>query len=173
MLKGWPEAIRAILLATADFQGADGLAWSPATDGKDGAGLTNASAAVTVAGSNHFATGELTADNFNKIWTFVVPPVRPLPRVRVALSWNSKVADAMGVPVSSELDADLDLVVRGGPKQKVVAESNSFDSSIELVDFVAPEPGIYFIQIKATGTLPSDFFSHFGIAWYQSSDSCP
>ena len=35
-LKIWPEAIRAILLATANYQLADGANWSKSLDGKDG-----------------------------------------------------------------------------------------------------------------------------------------
>ena len=40
-LKIWPEAIRAILQATANYQQADGANWSKYADGKDGTGTTN------------------------------------------------------------------------------------------------------------------------------------
>jgi hypothetical protein len=174
-LLDWPEAVRAILLATADYQKADGKYWAATVEGKDGVGMTNAALAVATAGATtghahgFMASTDFTGQSFDQSWTFIVSANGPKPRIRAALTWTSETVASNGVPVSSDLDGDLDLVILG-PDNAVVAYSETYDSNHELVDFIAPVAGTYTIKINASG-LPADFTSSFGLAWTQKAST--
>ena len=134
-LSTWPEAVRAILLATANYQQADGEDFAPNLDGRDGTGLTDAWYAVRAAQmranntSSYYRAhdyGTLTKSRFNggylneswKVRTYTTSA-----RIRVALTWNSKTTSS-----NSFLDADLDLRVYS-PSGSLVASSSSWDSA--------------------------------------------
>lgn len=182
-LKIWPEAIRAIMLATANFQLADGANFATWSDGKDGTGLGNALYGMWTAGRRESGTtaqfrahdyGFMTASNFsggffNKSWK--VQSFTTASRIRVALAWNSKVAASGGTPSSSVLDADLDLWVYD-PDGFLVGWGTSWDSSYEFVEFPASKPGAYTIRVRGY-SVPSNFASWYGIAWTTHYDLCP
>jgi hypothetical protein len=90
-------------------------------------------------------------------------------RIRVALTWNSKVAGA--TPTSSVLDADLDLWIYD-PAGSLVAFASSYDSSFEFAEFSPTVLGEYTIRVRGF-SVPTDFSSYFGIAWTTHYEICP
>lgn len=175
-LKKWPEAVRAILLAGADFQDADGALWQPGTDGKDGAGMTNAAQAHLIGQQKYpgFAAfkrahdyGTLTPASFGfggvlpNSWKISVP--EGTQRVRVALVWNGRSSWLFKVPILSQLDLDLDLVVLD-PDGVKVASSTSMDASVEVVQFVPSKVGDYRIQVSGSHQY-AQLKRHFAVAW--------
>ena len=181
-LRIWPEAVRAILLATANYQGADGASWSKWSDGKDGAGMTNTKYARWAALRRETTTapqyrahdyGSLTASSFKSGYytrTWKAQVSNPNSRVRVALTWNSKTGSTLGTPSSSQLDADLDLHVYDA-EGALVASSTTWDSSHEFVEFTPKKTGAYTIKVRGY-SVPSDFFSYYGVAWTTHYDLC-
>lgn len=182
-LKIWPEAIRAVLLATANYQGADSAEYSRFRDGKDGAGLVNSLYGMWTAGrreTNGKAQfrahdyGRITAGDFrrggylSRSWTARVSTTES--RLRVALTWNSRTSGIFGIPLASVLDADLDLHVFG-PDGALVAAGSSWDNSWELVDFAPRQTGEYTIRVHGF-RVPRDFESWFGVAWTAHYDRC-
>jgi hypothetical protein len=91
-------------------------------------------------------------------------------RIRVALTWNSKVAASGGVPSSSVLNADLDLWVYD-PDGHLIAASTTCDNSWEFVEFTPSKTGVYTIKVRGY-SVPSDFSSWYGVAWTTHYDLC-
>jgi hypothetical protein len=178
----WPEAIRAILLATANYQRADAADYSRFADGKDGAGLVNALYGMWTAGRRDSGTGaqfrahdyglatagDFSGGYFGRTWT--ARTLTTSSRIRVALAWNSKTAASGGTPSSSVLDADLDLHVFD-PSGNLVAWGNSWDNSWEFLEFTPSMPGNYVIKVHGF-SVPSDFSSWYGVAWTTHYDLC-
>ncbi len=83
-------------------------------------------------------------------------------RVRVALTWWA-IADASPY-TNVVLDTDLDLWIKS-PANRLLTASISDDNNYELVDFNAPETGIYSLLVVASGGRPADAPpNYFGIA---------
>lgn len=181
-LKIWPEAIRAILLATANYQNADGANYSKYADGADGTGLINAYYGMLTAGRRESgATAQFRAHDyglmtaadfsggmFNKEWkaqTFSTSS-----RIRVALTWNSKVTASSGSPSSSVLDADLDLWVYD-PDGHLVAFGTTWENSWEFVELTPAKTGTYTIKVRGY-SVPPGFSSWYGVAWTTHYDLC-
>lgn len=176
-LKIWPEAIRAVMLATANYQQADGTNWSKYSDGKDGTGLINAWYGSLTAGRRETGTvpqyrahdyGTMRASDFsggyfNKTWKAKTYTTNA--RIRVALTWNSKVTTT-----SSVLDADLDLKVYD-PDGALVAWSTTWDSNYEFIEFKPNKIGAYTIKIRGY-SVPGSFQSYYGVAWTTHYDLC-
>lgn len=174
-LKIWPEAIRAILLATANYQNADGADYSRFRDGKDGAGLVNSLYGMWTAGRREsngkpqyrahdygLARAEdFRGGYFTRTWTARVATTAS--RLRVALTWNSRTFGIVGIPLASWLDADLDLHVFD-PDGHLVAWGNSWDNSWEFVEFTPRRIGEYTVKIRGY-SVPDDFSSWYGVAW--------
>ncbi|MFN0284485.1 MAG: S8 family peptidase [Kineosporiaceae bacterium] len=181
-LKIWPEAIRAILLATANYQDADGADYSRFADGKDGAGMVNTLYGMWTAGRRESnGKPQFRAHDFGRIrhadfsggylersWTARVATSQS--RMRVALAWNSRTIGIFGVPLASVLDADLDLHVFG-PDGSLVATGSSWDNSWELVEFTPRQVGAYTIRVRGYN-VPRSFESWFGVAWTAHYDLC-
>jgi hypothetical protein len=170
-LRIWPEAIRPILLATANYQNSDGANWSSWSDGKDGTGLINTQYAYWTAGrrqTDDFPMyrahdyGTLRSSSFsegylNERW-YAKSIGGSNSKIRIAFTWNSKTDGT-----TSELDADLDLWVYD-PNNNLIARSQTWDSNYEFVEFAAPTAGTYTIKIRGF-RVPSDLFTYFGVAW--------
>jgi hypothetical protein len=181
-LKIWPEAIRAVLLATANYEGADGATYSRFADGRDGAGLVNTLYGMWTAGRREsngkpqfraHDYGRVTHADFaggylDRTWTAHVATTSS--RIRAALAWNSRTLGFFGIPIASVLDADLDLHVFG-PDGSLVATGSSWDNSWELVEFTPRQVGDYTIKVRGY-SVPRDFESWFGVAWTAHYDLC-
>ncbi|QEL18663.1 S8 family serine peptidase [Limnoglobus roseus] len=178
-LKVWPEGVRAILLATANYQGSDGADWSPLSDGKDGTGLINAQYAHRTAKRREKGTqlqyrahdyGEITAAQFQdgffkKTWKAHHNIVGS--RMRIAFTWNK----GENCSPAGELDSDLDLMVFD-PDMNEVASSMSSVNNYEFVEFMPTRVGSYTIKICGTA-VPANFKSYFGVAWTAHSNIDP
>jgi hypothetical protein len=178
----WPEAIRAIMLATANYQQADGADYSKYREGKDGTGMVNAYYGMLTAGTREGGTtpqfrahdyGLMTSSSFRsgfftKEWRVQTFTTRS--RIRVALAWNSRPIAIFGWPLASVLDADLDLWVYD-PDGHVVASSTTWDNSWEFVEFTPAKTGAYTIKVRGY-SVPSNFSSWFGVAWTTHYDLC-
>jgi serine protease AprX len=181
-LRIWPEAIRAILLATANYQRADGDDYSESLDGRDGAGLVNSLYGMWTAGRRE-STGaaqfrahdygevrsrDFRGGYFTRSWRARVNTTES--RIRVALAWNSRTFAFFGIPLASWLDADLDLHVFD-PAGNLVATGQSWDNSWEFVEFTPRRIGDYTVRIRGFD-VPEDFSSWFGVAWTAHYDLC-
>jgi len=181
-LKIWPEAIRAILLATANYQRADGADYSRFSDGADGAGTVNAYFGMLTAGKREsgstpqfrahdyglMTAGDFRGGMFTKEWKAQTFTTRS--RIRVALAWNSKVTASGDSPSGSFLDADLDLWIYD-PDGHLVAWSTSWDNSWEFVELTPRKTGTYTIRVRGF-SVPSSFSSWYGVAWTTHYDLC-
>lgn len=170
LLRTWPEGVRAIMQATANYQRADNADFRSWADGKDGTGMLDAWYAV-LAGktranntSSYYRAhdyGWLGASSFsggymNETWKAYTTTTNS--RIRVAFTWNSKTTSS-----SSVLDADLDLRVYD-PNGNLVASSSSWDNNNEFVEFKPSMTGSYTIKIRGF-SVPSNFSSYFGVSW--------
>ncbi len=181
-LRIWPEAIRAILLATANYQGADGRDYSRWNDGRDGAGMVNSLYGMWTAGrresggvaqfrAHDYGLAEardFRGGYFSRTWRARVNTTNA--RIRVALAWNSRTFSFFGIPLASWLDADLDLHVFD-PAGNLVATGLSWDNSWELVEFTPRQTGDYTVKVRGY-SVPNDFSSWFGLAWTAHYDLC-
>jgi hypothetical protein len=139
-LQMWPEAVKAILMATAwnNIEGSGRLSEL------DGAGAIFADDADLVAGHTR---GDWVGVNYPCFTatdiTVLTMSLTAGQRVRAAIAWDTD-------PNYSDYDlrpsADLDLLV-DGPSGGVVASSSSFDNNYEIVDFVAPSTGTHAIRV--------------------------
>jgi hypothetical protein len=180
VLTSWPEGCRAIMLAAAGRNVRDGTWWqdvSSGVDGRDGAGAVDASAGIAIArqrrwrnasASRHgWDVGTLSSSAIGRdgLATFRyhihVPPLLLVPRVKVALAWDSAVSTFINFPLFSRLTVDLDLSVRDS-HGRTVGSSASWDNSYEIVEFAAKSGESYEIVIRRwSGT--DDVW--FGVAW--------
>lgn len=160
-LNSWPEATRAIMMASATHSIEDpSIIVRGQGDLRDGAGAINADLADRVAQHRGSATGpcyvscwwgeSITNSNF--------PVDTDLERIfyatqgdliRVATAWWSH-ADTPGNDYSFDrLDTDLDLRIRAPNGQYISgASSLSFDNNYEMVQFIAPQAGQYRIVVR-------------------------
>jgi hypothetical protein len=152
----FPNAMRAILMASAihNVEGSPRLA--SGVDAHDGAGAIVGDLAVEAAST----AGEIGAPCANSCWWSAAikgaEPNYTVQRlfsthagqpVRVAIAWQST---ADSYPYANDvLDIDLDLRIKDPYWVDVVnGTSLSYDNAYEFVDFVAPYSGVYTIQIK-------------------------
>ena len=184
-LKSWPEGCRAILLAgaTKNVTGEDW--WKDVTDdddASDGAGAVNAHESYQIVRNRRsrnapgtrrgWDVGTLDSGDFdgNGLSTFSykiqVPRFFFGPRrVKVALAWDSKVAELSifgnRVPLSSQLTVDLDLKVFDA-SGALVGYSGSWDNSYEVVEFDARPGAAYDIRIRRWSGAD---WTWYGLAW--------
>jgi len=191
-LSVWPEANRAILMAGAIRQDADGIEWgSGHGDGKDGAGLVYTAYAEDIARAkapNPFAaTTPGATPRGHDYGLLVAHPTESHAVVRDGsatgdgsitptgdggLAWRIDVdADTALVRASLAwnaddlgfLDADLDLWLED-EHGKVVRSSVTYDNSYEVLAFRTGGPGIYTLRLVPSRVDPG-FRSYFGVAW--------
>jgi len=135
-LKIYPETVKAIIMASAVHN----LEGSRRLSDKDGAGGIQAKAAYDVVANGWHSASWVSngcADLSNAPALFATAGQT----VRVVISWL--------VPIDSSLIsytfADADLTVTS-PSQSQTWTSASFDNSFEIVEFTAPQTGVYTVQ---------------------------
>lgn len=166
-LQSWPEAVRAVLMASAvtNIDGPTLFYSDPTLDEKDGVGGLECDAAYDIV--SRAAGGEehapVTSVNFPKDFTFNATAGKT---VRAAIAWDSTPsAPGTGTaPTSDPLLADLELAVYA-PNGTVVATSYSKDNSFEIVEFTAPATGTYIARVFARSFQGSSEYLAF--AWWQ------
>ncbi|WP_260756078.1 S8 family serine peptidase [Mycobacterium sp. SMC-8] len=184
VLASWPEGCRAIMLAAAGRNIRGNTWWqdvSAGVDGRDGAGAVDASAGIAIARQRRtrnssasrrgWDVGTLSSSVIGRdgLATFryhiAVPPLLFLPRVKVAIAWDSAVRTVNFVgltfPLTSALTVDLDLQVRDSSGM-IVGSSASWDNSYEIVEFAAQAGETYEIVIRRWSGNDDVWF---GVAW--------
>lgn len=186
VLCSWPEGCRAILMASAGRNVAGSTWWSDVasrTDATDGAGAIDAEAGVQVAQQRRWrgapatmrgwdvgtlSSADVGDDGLASFrYRVQVPLLMGAPRVKVALAWDSKVRSFIGIPLSSTLTVDLDLLVRDSSGNQVAAAA-SWDNSYEVVEFSALRGQTYEIVVRRWSGTDSVWF---GVAWNVSGRS--
>lgn len=161
----WPEAVRAILMATAwhNIEGASTLS------SRDGAGGVDARAAWRVAsrGVAGYRYGVLQYGSFSGSWYHAQTSFASAgQRVRCVVSWDSAPEGGAGYDVN-QLKADFDLFVYG-PDGAFVAAAGTVLQPFEVVEFTAPRSGNY--QLRLRRRRFSGAYEYFGTAMTISSD---
>jgi subtilisin family serine protease len=157
-LELWPEAIKAIVMASAIHNIEDDSRLSE----KDGAGGVDAQTAVNLA-------RELNNNGWEAFnYSCVAPTNTNVPislsankRTRVVIAWstNPDYFDYEDRP-----SADLDLQVLA-PSGAIVATSTSFDNTYEIVDFQPTVSGVHTVRIVRSRCQLSP--RRLGVAWYK------
>jgi hypothetical protein len=140
-LRGWPEMVRVVLLATA--QNVDFENWSYLSDGRDGAGVVSGADAVSFAKkfvltnytnqtayTDAIANGSLyQADDGSFIaFNVLIPGSIPVGKhLRIVLTWDSSPSTNNGVNNLSDLDLEFSA-------NNNLYKSYSYDSNVELLD---------------------------------------
>lgn len=139
----WPEAVKAIVMATATNNIEGGTIWSEF----DGAGGINADRANRVAGHNGGTWGaqgySCGASNQTIVSNVFVNKGQ---RVRVAMAWDTN-PTFWNFSYGSRPSADLDMQIIG-PLGNSVAGSFSWDNTYEIVDFVAQTTGTHRLRVN-------------------------
>jgi len=159
----WPEASRAIIMASATHNIIGPTGIPTGQELRDGAGAINAALADTVAQiHNTSSTNPCTAscwwgisiNNTNfPIGTYLYrySTANKGDLIRVAISWWSNADTPANNYSFDRLDTDLHLGVLDPDGQWVPgAWSASWDNNYELVEFVAPKTGTYRIAVYKT-----------------------
>lgn len=153
-LNSWPEANKAIVLASARHDIEAGTS-------RDGIGAVVMSHSDSTARYGRFnAQGPYIASNF---------PVSYLDRinltagqqVRVAIAWDSNSNGSS----SDVLGADLDLRVRHPNNSTIVCSSASVQNAWEMCEFTAPVTGLYDILINKFSSDATWPGTYLGTAW--------
>ena len=158
-LDSWPEAAKAILMATAmnNIEGASRLS------DKDGAGGLVASRADSVAMNSNNAYGRwgamayscTTADPYSISMSLTAGKI-----TRVVIVWDQNTAYSS---YGSQPSADLDLTIYRGTT--LIAGSFSWDNTYEIVQFTPSITGIYTLKIdRSRCDLTPKWL---GWAWYR------
>lgn len=185
-LRGWPEALRAILMATATVS-VDGVTLSlqDAVDDRDGAGEVDISKANRTGGSPAKRNGGDTASAYghdygtltssstpagtfySEIYNLDLSTEQP---TRVVLTWDGSGActDVYDVTTCSSdtLDADLDLFLYDANGNNV-AYSSSTNNSFEFIQFQPTTSGTYTVKVQAYSWTASS--TYFGLAWFSGN----
>ena len=194
-LMDWPEAVRAILMATA-FHNIEGSASIiPGEEARDGAGAIDAGKADLTATTK--CTTKTTPCGNRGWWGLSVLQTTPEinryitakagKRVRVAIAWWA-LSDCTNVTNCSDssdrLATDLDLYVYD-PNGNIVSASTesggdeedggyingsvsaSYDNNYELVDFNAPVTGTY--RIRITKPRMEEYSNWVGVAFFSKN----
>lgn len=144
-LGAWPEAIRAILMASAVVN----LEGDKRLSEHDGVGGIECDSADDIArGAAGFERhGVYVSTDFPMDITFSTVAGRT---VRAVIAWDSTTDQLVGTtaPAADALKADLDLQVLA-PDGTYVASSVSWDNSYEIVEFTAPTTGTYTATISS------------------------
>ncbi|HYC77415.1 MAG TPA: S8 family serine peptidase, partial [Planctomycetota bacterium] len=146
VLKTRPEAIKALLIATAwhNIEG-DRL-----LSELDGAGAIDCAAAYRTVEAGRFAHGLLTASDFVggvKDFTFTLKAGN---LTRVALSWCSDPADATASYTPDALDATFDVTVHATAGGPALALATHPSASWRILQFTPATSGPYLVRVHQT-----------------------
>lgn len=180
-LAGWPEEMRAVLMATATTN-VDGSSFAhlPAGDLKDGVGRLNTYNAVQLASSinsvgvnnvarangrshvNMSLVNDFVGGVYNGVWNIQAAANGS---IRVVGAWDATAScSGQGGTLCTEtLDADLDLLVYNS-SGSLVCSSTSFDASWEGCDFSVTAGSTYTVKVSQASRSQND--TYFAVAWF-------
>jgi hypothetical protein len=177
-----PEAVKAVLMAGAAHNVRDSRVMPSGQDLYDGAGSIDAVLSLQTAELGYTANNAATCDR--PCWwatdSLNVAPGANVSRsfhatrgerIRVALAWFSNgdpfyFLDGLTVNYNRQVMAPSGVQVTDG-------YSASWDSTNELVEFVAPETGIYTIRAIRSASDTSTESNELGIAWSKQATYLP
>lgn len=136
----WPEAVKAILMATA-VQNIEGAARLSEYDGAGGIRADLADDVTRGVNGSWNAQGYTCSEPATK--DVMNMSLTAGKRTRVAIVWDNDPAYAS---YASQPCADLDLQIIS-PSNTVVASSSSWDNTFEIVDFTPSASGVYRIRV--------------------------
>jgi hypothetical protein len=176
-VNGWPEAVKAIIMATAwrNIEGASRLS------DQDGAGHVDAFKAMLTGYNGPFPVGFQPPGVVNRGWgavgsgtctpafftetysmrTLVEPYLQAGQRLRVVIAWDTNTGYAN---YTTEPSVDLDLWLYRNSTGTWVASSSSFDNTYEIIEYIVPATGRYAIKARDMGFNESGTFLGWG--WY-------
>jgi hypothetical protein len=173
-LRFWPEASRAIIVASATHNIVGPTSIPAGQDLRDGAGGINAALADTVARTRN--TSDVNPCTTSCWWGFSIsdPGDNTIPMtyryftaqtgdfIRVGIAWWSN-ADCQSTSACSydQLTTDIHMGVLD-PDSQWVAWSASWDNNYELVEFIAPKTGTY--RIGFVGVINNETSNYAGLA---------
>jgi len=187
MSGNWPEAQKAILMASADCDiSGVRLNLTDATDDRDGVGLLNLSRAVGLADPNNanfgttattrgFRYGSMTfsTDFTSSVWN-VAPRVQTDATgwIAIVLAWDA--TPSCSTPSScsgSGPDADLNLLLYNDATSTLVASSASFDNNYEVIIQQLSASTTYRVNVVSASTRTAS--TYYGLAWATFASGCP
>jgi hypothetical protein len=176
------EAVKAVLMAGAAHNVRDSRVMPSGQDLYDGAGSIDAALSLQAAELGYAANNAATCDR--PCWwatdsLYVAPGANVSrsfyatrgERVRVAIAWFSIVDPAYLLDYLS-YNYDLQVLAPSGG-QVIDGASAGWDASNELVEFVAPETGIYTIRATRSASDTSPDTNRLGIAWSKQASYLP
>ena len=146
-LHAWPEATKAIVMATAIHDTYDGGAGHGTSyiDDKEGTGTVDVAQAYKTVDNGWYGLGSyVTEADFPKYVNFYASEGE---KVRFVVCWDSH-TDWQYDTSKDTLEADLDLSIRA-PNGNSMGGSYSWDNSFETVAFTAPMSGTYNATLNA------------------------
>jgi len=157
-LGSWPEAIRAIAMATATHMSYGSISGGNTLDDQEGAGTIVCTQANNCVKNGWYATYYRTATNFPTEVTF---PANAGEKVRVVVNWDSHTAYHTDSGKDT-LASDLDLAVYD-PAGGYLGGSYKWDNNFEMYEFTASTTGTY--RIKVSAYRFDDSYEYMAIAW--------
>jgi subtilisin family serine protease len=143
-LEAWPEAIKAILMATA-IHNIEGDTRLSECDGAGGVDAVSADDVVRGVNGNWGAKEyDCSSPSPDDVATMNLVTGQ---RVRVVIVWATDPGSNSYSGVSSKPSADLDLLIINSAGNNFVAQSVSYDNTYEIVDFQASGSGDYKIRV--------------------------
>jgi uncharacterized repeat protein (TIGR02543 family) len=159
ILQAWPEIVKSITMVTAIFN-IEGDARLSDRDGAGGIGIDIADdVARRIAGN--WGSSDYTCSSPDPLILDTMP-LAAGQRIRAAMAWDTNTAYA---EYANQPSADIDLWLLG-PSATLVAFSESFDNTYEIVDYTAGVGGTYTLQavrLRCDISPPS-----IGWAWWRS-----
>jgi hypothetical protein len=137
----WPEAVKAVLMATAT-QNIEGAARLSDRDGAGGVQAVRADDVARRVNGNWGVTGYTCSTNANLVLTS--PSLVAGARYRAVIAWDT---DPNYPSYASRPSADLDLSITN-PSGASVATSASFDNTYEIVDFRPTVSGTHRVTVR-------------------------
>ena len=172
-LQGWPEAVKAIIMASArnpvgeEYRGADGKGLYMSERAGTGGVDFEAALQITTRQQGGWAKKTVYYSTFgsSKYFAYRVR-WQAGKKVRVALVWDTNPLRTT-YNRTSQPSSDLDLrVFKDGVK---VAHSTTYDNTFEVVEFTAPTTGVYEIRIYLRrwdeGGTSDAYRTYMGLAW--------
>jgi subtilisin family serine protease len=145
-LYAWPEAVKAILMASAWNNIEDNVSGDWYMGGRDGAGGVDLYEAMYVARLRHWGAGEWTTANFDANGYTYIPielPVAAKARGVIVWSVDPNYSDYVDQP---QVDLDLDYRMANG---EIISRSESYDNNFEVVWANQVSGGTRYLAVRA------------------------
>jgi hypothetical protein len=142
-LSVWPEAVKAILMATAvhNIEGDDRLSDVDGAGGIDARRATDVARSITGKwGARGYTCNEPSSLDIDTLF------INAGTTVRAAVAWDQNTSSS-GFQYGDRPTADLDIQIID-PQGRVVASSSSFDNTYEVVRFNALVSGVYTLRVN-------------------------